>query len=34
VGKAVGGGGVSGALGNGQVSSPSDEGRHWVDVGV
>jgi L-threonylcarbamoyladenylate synthase len=32
VGKAVGGGGVSGALGNGQVSGPSEEGRYWVQV--
>lgn len=32
VGKAVGGGGVSGSLGNGQVSSPSNEGRFWVQV--
>jgi len=32
VGKAVGGGGVSGNLGNGQVSTPSEEGRYWVKV--
>lgn len=32
VGKAVGGGGVAGALGNGQVSTPSAEGRFWVEV--
>lgn len=32
VGKAVGGGGVSGNLGNGQVSTPGSEGRYWVEV--
>lgn len=32
VGKAVGGGGVTGALGNGEVSTPGQEGRYWVEV--
>jgi L-threonylcarbamoyladenylate synthase len=32
VGKAVGGGGVTGGLDNGQVSTPGSEGRFWVEV--
>ncbi|CAK9782158.1 hypothetical protein CC85DRAFT_260962 [Cutaneotrichosporon oleaginosum] len=32
VGKAVGGGGVTGGLDNGQVSTPGSEGRFWVQV--
>lgn len=32
VGKAVGGGGRSGELANGQISTPSNEGKFWVEV--
>ncbi|GMK60041.1 hypothetical protein CspeluHIS016_0902580 [Cutaneotrichosporon spelunceum] len=32
VGKAVGGGGVTGGLDDGQVSTPGSEGRFWVEV--